>query len=298
MNEKKLANSKWRYRQLVYADKNAFTLIELLAIIVILAIIAVITIPILLNVIENSRKGAATDSAYGFKDSINKYYITKLSEDRRFQLEGPYTISNGYISGANITNSVEIPISGTIPSSGTLTYENNVLKNGCLVIGEYAVTFNNDGTTNTEKGECTPTMEEMCPNCYFGTIYFPTKVGDPLPANFSKNYPTGEFANYFLGYTVDDTTGLISRSFVCGKKNNKYFCIENGKTSYEEIYNITKHFGCSESDYEQKAHLTCSGADVNISLMNGNKIGIVLSSPSNGASFCETDTGIYSYCGT
>ena len=47
--------------------KNAFTLIELLAIIVILAIIALITVPIILNIIENSRKGAAQDSAYGYK---------------------------------------------------------------------------------------------------------------------------------------------------------------------------------------------------------------------------------------
>ena len=42
---------------------NAFTLIELLAIIVILAIIAVITVPVILNIIENSKMGAAKDSA-------------------------------------------------------------------------------------------------------------------------------------------------------------------------------------------------------------------------------------------
>ena len=47
---------------------KGFTLIELLAIIVILAIIAVITVPIILNVIDNSKKGAAKDSAYGYKD--------------------------------------------------------------------------------------------------------------------------------------------------------------------------------------------------------------------------------------
>ncbi|MBP3920766.1 MAG: prepilin-type N-terminal cleavage/methylation domain-containing protein, partial [Bacilli bacterium] len=50
---------------------KAFTLIELLAIIVILAIIAIITIPIILNVVDNSSKGAAVDSAYGYKDAIN-----------------------------------------------------------------------------------------------------------------------------------------------------------------------------------------------------------------------------------
>ena len=60
-------------------NKKGFTLIELLAIIVILAIIAVITVPIILNIIENSKMGAATDSAYGFKDAVNKSYLTKLS---------------------------------------------------------------------------------------------------------------------------------------------------------------------------------------------------------------------------
>ena len=56
-------------------------MIELLAIIVILAIIAVITIPILLNVIENSRKGATIDSAYGYKDSVQQYYLSKSVGD-------------------------------------------------------------------------------------------------------------------------------------------------------------------------------------------------------------------------
>ena len=53
-------------------NKNAFTLIELLAIVVILAIIAVITVPIILNVIDNAKKGSIKDSVYGYKDSINK----------------------------------------------------------------------------------------------------------------------------------------------------------------------------------------------------------------------------------
>ena len=47
---------------------KGFTLIELLAIIVILAVIAVITVPIILNVIDNAKKGSIKDSAYGFKD--------------------------------------------------------------------------------------------------------------------------------------------------------------------------------------------------------------------------------------
>jgi len=43
-------------------NKKGFTLIELLAVIVILAIIALITAPIILNVIEDARRDAASRS--------------------------------------------------------------------------------------------------------------------------------------------------------------------------------------------------------------------------------------------
>lgn len=59
-------------------NKKGFTLIELLAIIVILAIIAVITVPIILNIIENARRGAARSSALGYADAIKLAYVENL----------------------------------------------------------------------------------------------------------------------------------------------------------------------------------------------------------------------------
>lgn len=56
-------------------NKRGFTLIELLAIIVILAIIAVITVPIILNIIENAKRGAARSSALGYADAIKLAYV-------------------------------------------------------------------------------------------------------------------------------------------------------------------------------------------------------------------------------
>ena len=56
-------------------NKKGFTLIELLAIIVILAIIAVITVPIILNIIDNARTGAARNSALGYADTIKLAYV-------------------------------------------------------------------------------------------------------------------------------------------------------------------------------------------------------------------------------
>ncbi len=57
-------------------NKKGFTLIELLAIIVILAIIAVITVPIILNIIDNARKGAAKSSVIGFGKAVELSYTT------------------------------------------------------------------------------------------------------------------------------------------------------------------------------------------------------------------------------
>lgn len=76
-------------------NRKAFTLIELLAIIVILAVIAVITVPIILGVIDDAKKGTAQDSAYGFKDAIDKYYATSAMANNDVKMNGSYSVSNG-----------------------------------------------------------------------------------------------------------------------------------------------------------------------------------------------------------
>ena len=55
-------------------NRKGFTLIELLAVIVILAIIALITTPTILNVMENSRRDAAKDKAYGTIQAVQLAY--------------------------------------------------------------------------------------------------------------------------------------------------------------------------------------------------------------------------------
>ena len=67
MKKEKFANSN---RKRGTAKNKAFTLIELLAIIVILAIIAVITVPIILNVIDNAKQGAAKNSVLGYAKAV------------------------------------------------------------------------------------------------------------------------------------------------------------------------------------------------------------------------------------
>ena len=57
--------------------KKGFTLIELLAVIVILAVIALIATPIILNIVEDSKKSAATNSAQLYVDGLTKQIMAK-----------------------------------------------------------------------------------------------------------------------------------------------------------------------------------------------------------------------------
>ena len=125
--------------------KNGFTLIELLAIIVILAIIAVITVPIILNIIENSKMGAAKDSAYGYKDSVNKWYVSKLTEDPNYVLnDGTYSVSE---LGATVE--------GKQPGSNSwVTISKTNVTDGCLQFDEYKVEITNGEVGEASVGEC------------------------------------------------------------------------------------------------------------------------------------------------
>lgn len=61
--------------------KKGFTLIELLAVIIILAVIALIATPVVLNVVDNAKKQAAVNSAYGIIDAAKYVYTESLMTD-------------------------------------------------------------------------------------------------------------------------------------------------------------------------------------------------------------------------
>jgi type II secretory pathway pseudopilin PulG len=127
-------------------NKKAFTLIELLAIIVILAIIAVITVPVMLNVIENAKKGAAIDSAYGYKDAVYKSFLAELSDDTTKVLpEGTYSLNNaGKLVRNNPLSELNVNVSGTTPSDGWMEFTKGEAKAYSLRFGDYVVTKYSD----------------------------------------------------------------------------------------------------------------------------------------------------------
>ncbi|NMO96665.1 prepilin-type N-terminal cleavage/methylation domain-containing protein [Paenibacillus lemnae] len=68
-------------RQARLQDEKGFTLIELLAVIVILGIIAIIAIPLIGNIIDNSKKDADVATARQLYDAARLYVIGEKNGD-------------------------------------------------------------------------------------------------------------------------------------------------------------------------------------------------------------------------
>ena len=71
--------------------KNAFTLIELLAVIVVLAIIALIAVPIVVNIINDTKENSKNRSAEIYIDTVNKSISRSQLENKKI-FSGTYII--------------------------------------------------------------------------------------------------------------------------------------------------------------------------------------------------------------
>ena len=127
-------------------NTKGFTLIELLAVIVILAIIALIATPIVLNLIEKARKGAAQDSAYGVRKTAQLYYQTQMIDNINGFDEA---IEIDFATASTIPTGFELD--GTAPSKGTLTIDVDGKVNGTVVINGYGCAIVDSGAITCDK---------------------------------------------------------------------------------------------------------------------------------------------------
>ncbi len=105
---------------------KGFTLIELLAVIVILAIIALIATPIVLNIINKARQSAAADSVYGVMEAVKLTYTESLLDTDSISLPLSITCDGSKCSnGGTGDDEIIVRVSGTVPSSGTITLNDN-----------------------------------------------------------------------------------------------------------------------------------------------------------------------------
>lgn len=100
--------------------RNAFTLVEVLAVIIIIAIVATITIPLILNVIDESKKGAFKNSAYGIVKAAELSYTKDVLSGNTKEL------SFTYIDGNEISS----------VKDRKLEYKGNKPEKGIVIVNE------------------------------------------------------------------------------------------------------------------------------------------------------------------
>ncbi len=149
-------------------NRKGFTLIELLAVIIILAVIALITTPIILGIIENSKKESFKASAYGIIDAAEYLYargILKQDEPTEETFVFP--------------NDEELIFSGARPTSGVVKLNQQGKIRMAIYDGKYCVT--KDYLANSV--EIAEAREEDC------VIYYKDASGANLPKFHSNMIP-------------------------------------------------------------------------------------------------------------
>jgi type IV pilus assembly protein PilA len=159
--------------------KRGFTLIELLAVILILGIIALIAVPMVNNIIKDSKKDA-------FKSSVNNVVSAIEDTCQTQQLKGE-TITTSY----TFTNGVVTPtlnIKGKLPSSGTATVDSNCKVAISVTNGLFSATKSpSEDVLNVAEGSVAPTTYTVFAN---GTaVYFNPVTGAKCTAGQAVSTP-------------------------------------------------------------------------------------------------------------
>ena len=189
---------------------KGFTLIELLAIIVILAIIAVITVPIILNIIENSRKGAAYDSAYGITDTAKLYFY---KSDGSGATLANYTCD--FTSGCN-----ELHYEGETPTSGSIRMnEKGFVSGEVTYFDKYTFCiYNNAVYEGTCKDTVVPDLKEEVKTPGDTHIYNPDETIDSNKLitciEFDITVKTGTTIPFCVIGETEDTVTLMAKENV------------------------------------------------------------------------------------
>ena len=209
-------------------NKKAFTLIELLAVIVVLAIIALIATPIVMKTIKNAKKGAAERSADSYIKQVEVAVATSKLDGKDVQ-DGTYEIVAGNLKGEGLPDGeLKIEVSGNKPESGTVTITNGqVTSTSEMEIGDYKVSYDkeNNKYETTEKGS-TPSSTVVYRMSEDGI-----KTGDTLDLNdtskFTKDASTlGK--SYYLKHVLDKDN-KVTKTYACVIFGGKEYCLTNGE---------------------------------------------------------------------
>ena len=172
--------------------KKGFTLIELLAVIVVLAIIALIATPIVLNLINNAKEGAAKSSATAYVKAVENGVVQELVKNSNGKYTGKFKVdSTGLklVSDADNNVKITVDVSGKLPKENSYVVldENGTVTNAYFIIDSYNVQYS-DGVANIVKESNNgPTkVEPTSTDTHKGIVYLdPTNLENNCNASNS-----------------------------------------------------------------------------------------------------------------
>ena len=189
--------------------KKGFTLIELLAIIVILSVITLITIPMITNVIEESKKKALMSSVQGILDSTN--YFTMSHE------AGVYEFLFDKEHQGSTKKGESLDYRGNIDGEGKLYLDREGNVSVCISNNNYYVYKNyNSGIIVGERkdGNCIIGFDALT-NKYVAML-------DNGTGNFSNVYSKDEVDNLVNNLTAEITNMKSNIEKLQNNLNNMY----------------------------------------------------------------------------
>ena len=199
-------------------NKKAFTLIELLAVIVILGILALIVTPILINVVKDSNEKSYKLSADGYISAVNDYILSNQLDGKKVE-NGKYNIKN-----------LDVKISGKAPSKGSVEIYDEKINNAQLCYDTYLLKYDGKEVTLTEKG-C---EKEATVNLAIGEKKYDNVTKDDIEIEFNISDDISDMTNIVCnnGVTISMNDNTLKLSDVykdtnCTMSNSIYTTFNN-----------------------------------------------------------------------
>ena len=217
--------------------KKGFTLIELLAVIVVLAIIALIATPIVLNLINNAKEGAAKSSATAYVKAVENGVVQELVKNSNGKYTGKFKVdSTGLklVSDADNNVKITVDVSGKLPKENSYVVldENGTVTNAYFIIDSYNVQYS-DGVANIVKID--DTKKDTILNIV--SKLEAAIQNENLSSDYKNTYSckadkSGNNMNVHCNYN-----GKVHQNDYCYKNNGVYYTVRTSCEGNEEEYN-------------------------------------------------------------
>ena len=266
--------------------KKAFTLIELLAVIIILAIVALIATPIILNVIDDARISAGNSETQIIYSGINAYCSVSAIEN---QLNGSVDICADGVTIEEVSQMVNLGNANVT----SVSYDGSKITNLVVESNNHIFTLCDDGTFVMDDEECSVVQPDyvdnsganapelatnMIPVKYDGTNWVYANIKEEWYDYNSKEWANAVVLNNNVTKNVGDTISEeeIALWYVwIPRYKYQLFNANNGSVA-EQLINIE-----FESGMATTGTVSCTDA-INQTDDDGNLISEVCTNAENG----------------